>query len=225
MMARLDMSRTKLWLCLLVVGTLAALSGGCAPPRPATLAELQHRSVFDLGCPSYQLRLHHIDQRTKVVVGCGRRLIYVHSCDRQGPAGGACTWLLDTPSFTAAEWPQHQAASTPATQPIVYLTPAVQCPGGQTQPVVVKIESAAPGRRVATELLSGGVAPPAGPAAGPAAGPPPDSPDPRIRTELFPPPAGSDQSAAAPSRAYRTELFDRPKPPPTPPAQEPDFGY
>jgi len=224
MMARLDMSRLNLFVCAVLAGSGAALCGGCAPPRPATLEQLQHRSVFDLGCPSYQLRLHHIDQRTKVVVGCGRRLLYVHSCDRRGPRGGECTWLLDTPSFTDAQWPQLQAASAQATQPIVHVMPSVQCPNGQTQPVVVKIEQA--GRRVATELFPGGEAPPAAAAAGPtAAGPQPDSSDPRIRTELFPPTAGSEPPAAPPSRAYRTELFDRPKPPPAPPSKEPDFGF
>ncbi len=208
-MALVDISRTSL-LCSIAAGSFAFLAIGCASPRPATLQQLHHRSVFDLGCASHQLKLHHIDQRTKVVTGCGRRLIYVHTCEGQGPKRGVCTWKLDTPTFAHAQWPQHHVAGG-QTQPVVHLTPSVQCPGGQSQPVVVRIEQATPSRRVATELFPGGQPTASATDA-----------DPRIRTELFPS-AGSGQPANPVPRTYRTKLFDPPKPPPPRKVADPGF--
>jgi hypothetical protein len=67
--------------------------------------------VFDLGCPANALQLHHIDRRTKAVLGCGRRLIYVESCESRG-LRRECTWMLDTPSYVQQTWPQLQPSLT-----------------------------------------------------------------------------------------------------------------
>lgn len=83
---------------------------GCAPPRRAQLAQLGYRAVFDLGCPAGQLGLYHVDERTKVIVGCGRRLVYMEHCD--SGAGNTCSWQLDTPRHGEAEWPTQVLRDT-----------------------------------------------------------------------------------------------------------------
>jgi hypothetical protein len=72
------------------------------------MAQLQTRAVYDLGCPAPQVAVYHLDTRTKAAVGCGRRLLYVESCQRiRGKH--ECTWVLDTPTFAQAQWPQLYA--------------------------------------------------------------------------------------------------------------------
>ena len=91
-----------------------ALGGalGCASAPGATVQQLQTRAVFDLGCPHHQLMLYHIDGRTKAVAGCGRRLVYVQSCQRiRGQH--ECTWVLNTPTFAQTQWPAHQRSTHP----------------------------------------------------------------------------------------------------------------
>src|SRR5262245_50827737 len=82
---------------------LFVVLSACMPPAPpATLGQLQARASFDLGCPYPELRLFHFDDRAKGVSGCGRRLTYVEVCDERR---GACTWMLDTPSYEQQLWP------------------------------------------------------------------------------------------------------------------------
>ena len=71
--------------------------------------QLQQRAVYDLGCPAEQLGLSHVDARTKMVSGCGRRLVYVEDC-AQMSGTILCSWRVDTPSFAQQSWPaQYQA--------------------------------------------------------------------------------------------------------------------
>ena len=86
---------------LLALVALAALVLGCAAPQRASLEQLRTRSAFDLSCHPQMLHLYHIDERTKGVVGCGRRLTYVESCDGVG-ARDVCTWMLDQPPLNAS---------------------------------------------------------------------------------------------------------------------------
>jgi hypothetical protein len=91
---------------LLVVAATLALFAGCAPrTHRANLHQLQYRAVFDLACHAAELGLYHVDARTKVVVGCGRRLVYQEDCARMGESV-ACTWRLDTPIAEQWTWPR-----------------------------------------------------------------------------------------------------------------------
>ena len=81
---------------------------GCASGPRADLRSLQYRSMFDLGCPAQGLELYHVDRRTKAVVGCGRRLVYVESCESFGTKR-ECTWMLDSPIFAQSAWPGTMA--------------------------------------------------------------------------------------------------------------------
>ncbi|MEZ4443866.1 MAG: hypothetical protein R3B72_32635 [Polyangiaceae bacterium] len=91
------------------VACLAASLSGCASGPRATHLALQHRAVFDLGCDARQIALYVIDDRTRAVAGCGRRLLYVEDCEANGSTL-ACTWKLDTPSFAQQAWPQAPPA-------------------------------------------------------------------------------------------------------------------
>ena len=113
---------------MLVMGAVALSSVGCASGPRANLRALQYRSVFDLGCPAQGLQLHHVDRRTKVVVGCGRRLVYVESCETHG-LNKECTWMLDSPVYAQTSWPEVPTvpvAVAPASvpHPTVVLAPA-----------------------------------------------------------------------------------------------------
>ena len=96
------------------LGLLLAIATGClsAGPRPS-VAQLRYRAVFDLGCPDPELVVYHVDARAKAVAGCGRRAVYVVSCQ---PVHGrhACTWMLNSPTFAQLQWPctypQHASA-------------------------------------------------------------------------------------------------------------------
>ena len=84
------------------LGATLVLSGsGCLRTAPgATPAQLYQRAQIDLACPGSQLRHFELDSRARLVQGCGKQVVYVESCD---PIRGAyrCTWLADSPSFTA----------------------------------------------------------------------------------------------------------------------------
>ena len=91
---------------------------GCASttPKGATVQQLENRAVFDLGCAQQQLWIYDLDARTKAVVGCGRRLVYIESCE---PVRGetTCTWIMNTPTDTQMQWPQWQTAQAGAGHP------------------------------------------------------------------------------------------------------------
>lgn len=96
---------------------------GCAASTPAptvggNLNELQARAAFDLGCPPQQLRLYNFDERSKGVVGCGRRLTYVHWCQLTDGVN-RCTWVLDTPTPSQHSWPAQVAAQPAGAVPVV----------------------------------------------------------------------------------------------------------
>jgi hypothetical protein len=84
------------------VGAALFLSGsGCLRTAPgATPGQLYQRAEIDLACPAPHLRHYDIDERARLVQGCGKQVVYVESCD---PIRGAyrCTWLADSPSFVA----------------------------------------------------------------------------------------------------------------------------
>jgi len=84
------------------------------------------RAVFDLGCAAQGLMLYQIDGRTKVVTGCGRRLVYVVACEPQLGRGG-CTWLIDSPSSAQVSWPSGCPSPSPVRP---QLPPAGTAPGG-----------------------------------------------------------------------------------------------
>jgi hypothetical protein len=76
---------------LLAVGVL-----GCSPTvTRATMAQLQQRAMLDAACPPQALAAYPLDARTRVVTGCGLRLVYVESCESLG-SEVTCSWLLDS---------------------------------------------------------------------------------------------------------------------------------
>src|SRR5512137_1862109 len=97
--------RRRRALLLLPLWATALGSLSCAATAPgATLAQLQRRAVIDLACPNELLWLYHVDSRTKAVTGCGRRLLYVESCqDVRGEQ--ACTWVMNSPTLMQSMWP------------------------------------------------------------------------------------------------------------------------
>lgn len=105
---------------------IIALAAGCAPrTHRAHLHQLQYRAVFDLACDASQLGLYHVDARTKVVVGCGRRLVYQEDCVPTD-ASFTCTWRLDTPVADQWTWPRRPSETKVATS-----TEPADCPGGR----------------------------------------------------------------------------------------------
>lgn len=203
------MLRLRSLLALTLGGAL-----GCASAPGATVQQLQTRAVFDLGCPHHQLMLYHIDGRTKAVLGCGRRLVYVQSCQRiRGEH--ECTWVLNTPTFAQTQWPAYQRSAQPRGYVFVREPPA----DTQGRPVATELfDQSSPGRTHpawSTPMPTGPAASqPAAPAGtqapiGPAPGPASSRPSP---TELFGP-AGAPGSAPSGSpgpagRHLPTELFE-----------------
>jgi hypothetical protein len=61
----------------------------------ATTEQLMRRASFDLACAESSLTQVKIDNQTEGVIGCGKRAVYVVSCD--GPPNNAtsCTWVLN----------------------------------------------------------------------------------------------------------------------------------
>jgi hypothetical protein len=148
------------------------------------MTQLQTRATYDLGCPAPQIAVYHLDARTKAAVGCGRRLLYVESCQRiRGKH--ACAWVLDTPTFVQAQWPQWYAAPRPATYVVVQ--PA---PGPERIMATTLFEGPAP----APTPSATGQATPAGTAGSLPAAASPAKPPPSSRGDssgLFPDPFGS----------------------------------
>jgi hypothetical protein len=109
------MRDTTTWIGALGPLALVFCLPACAMynPQRATLAQLQARSAFDLGCPAYSLQLYHFDERTKGVVGCGRRLTYVETCEQLSD-GATCSWLLDSPPPVPTSATASWTAATPA---------------------------------------------------------------------------------------------------------------
>jgi len=173
-----------------------ALAGiaACAGAPGATQQQLQSRAVFDLGCAQHQLVVYHVDQRTKAVAGCGRRLVYVESCQRiRGK--DACTWMLDTPTFEQARWPDWQGHGGPPAhtlgQPATY---------------------GSSGRPVATQLFDPRQPAAAAPPAGTVVRPVPSASFAKKSSITVAPARG------APRRAHPTDLFDPAGQPGTSPA-------
>ena len=75
-----------------VVVLAVALLGCGGGAQGASLAQLHQRAAFDLGCNN--LRLHHLDARTKIVGGCGHDAVYVEDCQHIRGAD-LCTWRAD----------------------------------------------------------------------------------------------------------------------------------
>ncbi|MBW2524161.1 MAG: hypothetical protein JRI23_08295 [Deltaproteobacteria bacterium] len=163
-----------------------ALAGGisCAGAPGASPQQLQTRAVFDLGCAQHQLVVYHVDERTKAVAGCGRRLVYVESCQRIRGAH-ACTWILDTPTFQQARWPDWQGHGGPPGH-------AVGRPAGHGQPP----------RPVATQLF-GPVSPPL-----PTGPPPPANPPEAAADDPSAPATGVAPARGSARRPHHTDLFD-----------------
>jgi hypothetical protein len=96
---------------------------GCA--ATASQDQLTRRAWFDLGCSAKELKYTRIDYLTVGVVGCGKRAIYVESCD--GPRSRLetmCTWVINgqiephatEPSRSPDERLPRSAATTPASK-------------------------------------------------------------------------------------------------------------
>lgn len=104
-----------------VTACVTVLLGACTPTKRATLDQLRVRSAFDLGCPQQMITLHYVDQRTRGVVGCGRRLAYLESCDQSG----RCTWQLDQrPEGVRAAAQVTPVAPLPAAAAAIMGTPS-----------------------------------------------------------------------------------------------------
>lgn len=104
--------------------------------------------MFDLGCPAQGLELYHVDRRTKAVVGCGRRLVYVESCESFGTKR-ECTWMLDSPIFAQSAWPGTMA--TPGSGPVA-AAPTTPLPSAAHPPVPVAPADHVEGRPIRTDL-------------------------------------------------------------------------
>jgi hypothetical protein len=194
-------------LLALILGAASCSLGCGASTAGASLAQLQNRAVFDLGCPGYQLSVYHVDSRTKAVTGCGRRLLYVESCqDIRGAQ--ACTWVMNTPTFVQTQWP---GLLTPQPTTVVVQQ---QLPAPSLRPHATSLFD--PGARAPTAVppqpgSRGGTVPSAGakPGAGAGAG-----------AE-----AGRGTTLGEPEgRSYSTDLFGTTPGPgqPTPPEDAPD---
>ena len=177
-----------------LIATVVLSAGGvasCAPTaQGASPLQLQNRATYDLGCAPYSLAIHPLDARTRLVTGCGRRLLYVEDCQ---PIRGraACAWKLDTASFAQTQWPQWAAAPAPTTVVIVPPPAASHAPPTET------FEGApAPPPPAASAVSVSGALPAAG-----AAPPPPSS----TASELAPPPSGRAQAGG---REIPVDLFD-----------------
>ncbi len=88
---------------------------GCQLRRePATADQLRARAAFELGCPPEYLALIRIDEPTGGVTGCGRRVLYVETCDRSG----RCRWTYDreagAPAFAGVQAPHPGAYGRPS---------------------------------------------------------------------------------------------------------------
>lgn len=188
--------RGSRWQQVVAAVLLGGLAVSCTPTAfRASPLQLQNRATYDLACPPYSLTMRQLDERTRMVMGCGRRLLYVEDC--QAIRGRtACTWKLDTASFEQTQWPHTAAKPAPAT---VVIMP---------QPVA----SHAP----PTDASEGVTAPPPPPVAGPAASLPPvagsaaslppvaSSAAPAATSEPVPPPG----RAQAGGREIPVDLFD-----------------
>jgi hypothetical protein len=95
---------------------LVLTATGCASGPRATLPQLQQRAVHDLRCPAGYLQLAHIDQRTKLVSGCGRSLIYMEDCMEHG-TDLLCSWRVDSPSQAMVMWRATPPPASPAAAP------------------------------------------------------------------------------------------------------------
>jgi hypothetical protein len=67
--------------------------------------QLRARAAFDLNCPSEQIQIVVLDDRTQGVTGCGQRGTYVENCGWRDGYGGKhdCTWILNTDSHPKAK--------------------------------------------------------------------------------------------------------------------------
>ncbi|MBI4956234.1 MAG: hypothetical protein HY908_29730 [Myxococcales bacterium] len=124
---------------LLVAGAGLGAPLGCATARRATLPQLQQRAAYDLACPPQWLELVQIDARTKVVGGCGRRLVYLEDCVSLGDAV-ECAWRVDSPPASLGWAPPPVTAG--------YAPPPAPTASG------------APARSIATQLFGPGEVPP-----------------------------------------------------------------
>lgn len=181
---------------LLLAVSMALPLLGCASGPRADLRALQYRSVFDLGCPAQSLQLYHVDRRTKVVAGCGRRLVYVESCDRYG-SRRECSWLLDSPVFAQSAWPVFAQSAWPVFAQSAW---PVHAPGAWPQGMPAPVP---------------GAPSPAVPVAGADPRPPLEASSPSdrvegrpIRTDLDGPEQSVIPSRVDTQRPVRTDLFD-----------------
>jgi hypothetical protein len=85
---------------------------GCRNAPGATYVQLHQRASFDLRCN--QLALRHLDERTKVVSGCGKEMVYVEECQRIRGTD-RCTWRLESAPIAT----EPVAATRPAPPPVV----------------------------------------------------------------------------------------------------------
>ncbi len=146
---------------LLGLGALLSL-GGCASGPRAALPQLQHRAAYDLSCPANNLRLTHVDQRTKVVTGCGRHLVYLEDCMQHG-SDLLCSWRIDSPSKAQTAVASH--STVPAALPAAL--PGDMSPPGRVYRTDLfnggseRLDRQPPPRPMSTDLMSGGQAVPA----------------------------------------------------------------
>jgi hypothetical protein len=96
-----------------VLRAVFVLAAGSSCYASATANQLTARASFDLSCPSGTLHYKRIDDRTQGVLGCGKRAIYIESCDgpRDRVATG-CTWVINGTIEVEPE-----ASSVPAAVP------------------------------------------------------------------------------------------------------------
>jgi hypothetical protein len=79
---------------LVTSAVLAVSVFGCM--MSASRDQLARRSSFDLACPAEQTRYVQVDERSWGATGCGRRAVYVESCDGVTTSPNTkCTWVLN----------------------------------------------------------------------------------------------------------------------------------
>ena len=117
-------SAISLGFTLVALGTVSCMA---APPA-ATVQQLMQRASYDLQCPLGYMGLYHLDSLTKVVSGCGRRLVYEEQC-QSSAAGAACTWRLEPTPVAIAP-----VAFSPSSPPVSNPTPYAPAAGTGSAP-------------------------------------------------------------------------------------------
>jgi hypothetical protein len=95
----------------------------------ASSEQLVRRASFDLDCAPERIRVHEIDRRTRGVQGCGKRAVYLHSC-QHGTSAHECTWVLNSDASRTAAAPSTDPHPIIRTGLDSHRGAILQCTGG-----------------------------------------------------------------------------------------------